>query len=154
MKFKSLLTRMVLTLFILMAASPSYSAMYKYQDEKGEWVYSQHPPADGDFTTIKAQKQSRSSRIGNDARKAKIDKARESVIGKQDDKQGQSRVEQETAKNDTKRQDICDKSTRGLEALQIYSRFKDKDGNVTFMDDKERARRIKNAQANIEQFCK
>ncbi len=151
MKFKILFALLVAPLFIIIATNSVYSAMYKYQDEKGIWVYSQHPPASGDFTIIKAQRPSRSSSLNSEARKAKINKARDAILG---NKQTSSKVQQETDKNEAKRQTICEKSKKGLEALQIYRRFRDKDGNITFLDDDVRAQRIRDAQDNIEQFCK
>lgn len=153
MKFRRLLVLQLVPLFILTAPRLSHSAMYKYQDEQGMWVYSQHPPASGDFTIIKAQKQSRSSTLDSEARKAKVNKARESVLGKPGNKKTQSKSDKETVLNEAKRRDICEKSRRGLSALQIYRRFMDENGNVTYMEEDERARRIKNAQANIDQFC-
>lgn len=146
MKFRTLLA-----LFILIAPTLSYSAMYKYQNEKGNWVYSQHPPADGDYTTIKGPKKTRSSTLSGEARTEKITKARESVIGKKEDKK--DKAGKESAKNEDKRAEACEKSKKGLESLQLYRRFKDKDGNVTTMADDERERRIKNAKENINQFC-
>ena len=146
MKFRTLLA-----LFILIAPTLSYSAMYKYQNEKGNWVYSQHPPANGDYTTIKGPKKTRSSTLSGEARTEKITKARESVIGKKEDKKDKAGAE--SAKNEDKRAEACEKSKKGLESLQMYRRFKDKDGNVTTMADDERERRIKNAKENINQFC-
>jgi len=148
MKFRTLVA-----LSILITPTLCFSAMYKYKDEKGNWVYSQHPPASGEYETLKARKETRSSKLSKEASSEKIKKARESVIGKPEDKAEKDKVEKETAKNADKRKEACEKSKKGLEALQIYRRFKDKDGNVTRMSDDERAKRIKNAKENIKQFC-
>ena len=154
MKFRNLSSHLLISLLLVLISSHSLAAMYKYQDEKGDWVYSQHPPAEGSFTTIKAQKQSRSSRLSTEARQQKVNQAKESVLGKPGEKEAKSKSESETAKNNAKRQDICDRSKKGLEQLQIYRRFKDKDGKITVLDDETRAKQIANAKANIEQFCK
>ena len=148
MKFKTLLI-----LLVLITPALSYSAMYKYQDEKGNWVYSQHPPASGDFQTIKAQKSSRSSNLNKEARAAKVKKARESVIGTPEGKEEKDKIAKETEKNTAKRSEACENSKKALSSLQVYRRFKDKDGNITRMDDDERARRIKTVKENIKQFC-
>ena len=148
MKFRTLLV-----LFILITPTLSYSAMYKYKNENGNWVFSQHPPASGEYEVIKKKRESRSSRLSKDARNAKVTKARESVIGTPEDKANKDKVAKETAKNDTKRKEACAKSKEALTSLQMYRRFKDKDGNVTTMDDKERQKRVKSAQENIKQFC-
>lgn len=148
MKFRTLVA-----LSILITPTLCFSAMYKYKDEKGNWVYSQHPPASGDFKTLKAPKQTRSSTLSKEARDAKVKKARESVIGKPEDKAEKDKVAKESAKNADKRKDNCNKSKKALEALQIYRRFKDEKGNVTRMADDEREKRIKQAKDSIKQFC-
>jgi len=148
MNFKTLLT-----LLILITPTLSFSAMYKYQDAKGNWVYSQHPPASGEFESIKAKKASRSSKLSEESRVEKVNKARESVIGKPEDKAEKDKVAKETAKNADKRKAACESSKKALESLTVYRRFKDKDGNVTTMDDTERTKRIKNTEINIKQFC-
>jgi len=154
MKSRNLFSYLIVPLLVVSLTSIGQAAMYKYQDENGDWVYSQHPPAEGNFTTIKAQKQSRSSRLSSEERKEKLTKSKESILGKPGEKEEKTKSENETAKNDAKRQDICDRSKKGLEQLQIYRRFKDKDGKITVLDDETRAKQIANAKANIEQFCK
>ena len=148
MKFKTLVA-----ISILITPALCFSAMYKYKDEKGNWVYSQHPPTSGEFESIKARKETRSSKLSSEARSEKVKKARESVIGKPEDKAEKDKVAKESAKNANKRKENCAQSKKTLEALQIYRRFKDKDGNVTRMADDERAKRIKSAKENIKQFC-
>ena len=148
MKFRTLVA-----LSILITPTLCFSAMYKYKDEKGIWVYSQHPPASGEYTTIKGPKETRSSKLSKEASAAKVKKARESVIGKPEDKAEKDKVAKENAKNADIRKSNCEKSRKGLQSLQVYRRFKDKDGNVTRMSDDERNRRIKIAQENIKQFC-
>jgi len=154
MKFRILPRHLILPFLVLGFSTVSQAAMYKYQDENGAWVYSQHPPTEGSFTTIKPQKQSRSSTLSNEERKAKVTEAQESVLGKPGEKEAKSKSDNETAKNNAKRQDICERSKKGLEQLQIYRRFRDKEGNITVLDDEQRAKQIANAKANIEQFCK
>lgn len=148
MKFRTLIT-----LFILLIPALSSAAMYKYKSESGTWVYSQHPPASGEYETIKSKRETRSSQLNKEARVEKVKKARESVIGKPEDKKEKDKVAKETAKNADKRADACEKSKKALESLQVYRRFKDKDGNVTTLDDKVRQKQINSAKENIKQFC-
>jgi len=148
MKFKCLIALLILSAPIL-----SHAAMYKYQDAQGNWVYSQHPPADGDFKTIKPDKKSRSSRLSSEERDAKVKKARESVIGTPEDNKEKSKVAAESAKNADLRKESCAKSKEALTALQVYRRFTDKDGKTIRLDDDERAKRIQSAKDNIKQFC-
>lgn len=142
-------TKTIMILAMLITPMISSAAMYKYQDEKGEWVYSQHPPASGDFESIRAKKRSRSSVSSKPSSSSNTDKK----ASKSGSKAGKEIVDKETAKNADKRADACSKSKAGLTALQTYRRFKDKDGNVSRMADDERERRIKSAKQNIQQFC-
>lgn len=148
MKFRTLIT-----LFIFITPALSFAAMYKYKNESGTWVYSQHPPASGEYETIKSKRETRSSQLNKEARDEKVKKARESVIGKPEDKKEKDKIAKETAKNADKRADACKQSKKALESLQVYRRFKDKDGNVTRMNDDVRKKRIKDVQVNIKQFC-
>ena len=151
MKFRRLFAILASAL-LLSAASQSYAA-YKYQDEKGNWVYSQYPPADGDFSTIKHNKTPRSDKLTSEERDKKITKARESVIGKPADKKAKNKAEKESAKNEAIRRKSCEQSKKTLSSLQVYRRFKDKDGNVSRMDENVRQKNISNAKANVSQFC-
>ncbi len=148
MKFKTLAA-----LVLLLSPISALSGMYKYQDEQGTWVYSQQPPATGEYETIRGPKETRSSKLSKEARDTKIKEARKAVLGDPAEKAEKDKVAKETAKNANKRKDNCAKSKKALESLQVYRRFLDKDGNATVMDDDVRAKRIKNTKENIQQFC-
>ncbi len=148
MKFKTLAA-----LVLLLSPISAFSGMYKYQDESGTWVYSQQPPATGEYETIRGPKETRSSKLPKEAREEKIKKARKAILGDPAEKTKKDKVAKETAKNADKRTKACAQSKKALESLQVYRRFLDKDGNATIMDNDVRAKRIKNAKINIQQFC-
>ncbi len=148
MKFKTLAV-----LVLLLSPVLAFSGMYKYQDEQGVWVYSQQPPATGEYETIRGPKETRSSKLPKEARDAKIKEARKAVLGDPADKAAKDKVAKETAKNANKRKSACEKATKALESLQVYRRYRDKDGNVTVMDDDVRMKRIKQAEESIREFC-
>lgn len=148
MKFKTLAA-----LVLLLTPGLCFSGMYKYKDERGNWVYSQQPPATGEYETIRGPKETRSSKLDKKTRDEKIKKARDAILGNPAKKAEKDKIAKETAKNANKRIDACNKSKKGLESLQIYRRFKDKDGNITRLADDVRAKRIQNAMENIRQFC-
>jgi len=148
MKFKTLAV-----LVILITPSLCFSGMYKYKGENGNWVYSQHPPASGEYVTISGPKETRSSKLSKEDRDTKVKKARDALLGTPEDNAEKDKIGKETSKNAGIRKENCIKSKKALEALQVYRRFKDKDGNVTRMADDERKKRIKNAKENIQQFC-
>ena len=148
MKFKTLATTV---LFLIPALC--LAGMYKYKDERGNWVYSQQPPANGEYQILRGPKETRSSKLSKEARTQKVKKAREAILGTPEKNAEKDKVAKETAKNLDKRLDNCKKSKKALEALQVYRRFKDKNGKVTRLSDEERATRIKNAEENIKQFC-
>ncbi|VAW92100.1 hypothetical protein MNBD_GAMMA23-897 [hydrothermal vent metagenome] len=148
MKFKTLAA-----LVLLLSPISAFSGMYKYQDKSGTWVYSQQPPATGEYETIRGPKETRSSKLPKEARDEKLKKARKAVLGDPVDKAAKDKVAKETAKNADKRTKSCEQSKKALETLQVYRRFIDKDGNATVMDSDVRAKGIKNAMENIKQFC-
>ncbi len=148
MKFKTLAA-----LLLLLTPGLCFSGMYKYKDERGNWVYSQQPPATGEYETIRGPKETRSSKLDKESRDAKIKKARKAILGDPKENAKKDKIAKQTAKNADKRRENCEKSKKGLESLQIYRRFKDKDGNVARMDDNVRAKRIQSTKENIQQFC-
>ncbi len=148
MKFKTLAV-----LMLLLTPGLCFSGMYKYKDEHGNWVYSQQPPASGEYKTLRGPKETRSSVLTKDARDAKLKKARKAVLGDPKENAKKTKIAKETAKNAAKREDLCRQSKKSLGELQIYRRFKDKNGNVTRMDDNVRATKIKKTKTNIQQFC-
>ena len=133
----------ILLLTTLMIFSYSASAgLYKWVDDEGNIHYSQKRPPNQQFKRIKApapapdgskplyqSQQPKQSKVGGDTAAA------------------------ETAKNKKARATNCANAKKNLNAYQVYRRIKDKDGNVTVIDDKERASQIAKSKQAINDFC-
>lgn len=133
----------ILLLTTLMIFSCSASAgLYKWVDDEGNVHYSQKRPPNQQFKRLKApppvpaaskplyqSEQAKQSKGGNDTAAA------------------------ETAKNEKARETNCANAKKNLNAYQVYRRIRDKEGNVTVIDDKVRASQIAKAKQAINDFC-
>jgi len=145
------------------------AGMYKYVDEDGNVTYSQTPPSTGDYKSIKLPKEATRSGLSKEERDAARQKSRDAIMGKTIDgddtdseakadggdpsKKEEKLVKDETKKNKDERSRLCKQARESKTNLEIYRRFKDKDGNVVRYSDEERAKRLKNANEAIKQFC-
>ena len=141
---------------VILIASHAHAATYKYQDQDGRTVYSQHPPASGPYTVIdtpKANKYGTSSPAASTKSKSDAPSLTERA-SKIDEKNKQnSDIASETEKNKKLREDNCKTARKNLEVYQVYRRFKDDKGNVTRMSDADRQKKIDEARDAIKQFC-
>lgn len=139
-----------ITVFMFMAPIlPVHAAMYKYIDSDGNVSYSQTPPADQPYKTIKSKVY---KPVTKKAR-AKTKSAKESIQSGTDSKTGDKIVDDELAKNKKLRAENCKKAKQNLELFTVYKRLKGKDGEYYRVKDDERTNQIKLAKKNIKEFC-
>lgn len=150
----------------------SQAGLYKYVDENGNVVYSQTPPPSGDYKSVKLPKESRKQKLTAEEREAKRKKAREAILGKEQedenadsgtksssptgpsaDEKESKLVKDEARKNKKERQELCKRARENKRKLEVYRRFRDEDGKVVRFSDEERAKRLKSANDAIKQFC-
>lgn len=132
--------RILLLTTMMIFASSAFAGLYKWVDDEGNVHYSQKRPANQQFKSIKAPPPAPVS-----------DKAlyqSNTPAGKTGDT-----TATETAKNAKIRADNCEKAKKNLNNFQIHRRMRDKDGNVTVIDDKARESSIENAKQAISNFC-
>ena len=133
----------ILFLATLMIISLSASAgLYKWVDDEGNVHYSQKRPLNQQFKRLKAPAPA------PDASKPLY----QSEQAKQN-KEGNDTAAAETEKNEKKRAANCANAKKKLNTYQVYRRIRDKDGNVTIVDDKVRASQIAQAKQAINDFC-
>lgn len=129
-----------LTIMILFATSAS-AGMYKWVDEDGNVHYSQKRPLDKQYKKLKAPppapEDAKSPYQSSAPKEDKPDKT----------------VQALTDKNLKIREENCEKAKKNLTNFQLHRRIRDKDGNVTVIDDKEREKQIQNAEKAIKDFC-
>ena len=127
------------------------AATYKYTDSSGNTIYSASPPTDGSkYETIRTP----ASRGGaDDSAPATGSSSGGGSSGSTGGGNAKDLIKNEMAKNQEIRQKNCEAAKKNLEAYTVYRRVQDKDGNVTVLDDNERAKKIEESQKAVEQFC-
>jgi len=132
--------RMLLLTVMMIFASSTFAGLYKWVDNEGNVHYSQKRPVNQQFKRLKAPPPAPDNaqplyKPGTPATKS----------GKT--------AATETAKNKEIRAKNCAQAKKNLSNYQIHRRMRDKDGNVTTIDDNVRAKNIKNAQNAISNYC-
>ena len=145
--YRIFITSLLLSLIMMASAN---ATTYKWLDENGNVVYSQQPPPEGPYETIKTKKSppassrstpSPSSSFATDVKR----EAEESELDR--------KVEQEAAKSEQMRADNCKAAKHNLETYTVYRRIKNDQGEFIRLDDNERAKRIQEAKDAIKEFC-
>ena len=136
-------------LLSLIAVTPVVATTYKWLDENGNVVYSQQPPEEGPYETIKTKSSPPSSRSTPPPSSTFTSEVQQDTEERQLDKT----VEQEAAKSAQLRADNCKAAKHNLETYTVYRRIKNEQGEIVRLDDNERAKRIQEAKDAIKEFC-
>ena len=131
----------IIFLATLMIFSCSASAgLYKIVDSEGNVTYQQKPPRNMQYKRIKPP-----------ARAPESSKPLYKSSNK--DIKAKNVVANEVAKNKKLRAEACENAKKNLKTYTLYRRVRDKSGKVTPIDDKERAKQLKNAKESISELC-
>jgi hypothetical protein len=144
--YRIFLTSLVLSLIFLV---PANAATYKWIDENGNVVYSQQPPEEGPYETIKTKTSPSTSR----STPPPASSFTTEVQKDQEERDLDRKVEQEATKSAQLRADNCNAAKHNLETYTVYRRIKNDQGEVIRLDDNERAKRIQEAKDAIKEFC-
>jgi hypothetical protein len=136
-------------LFCLIMVSAN-AATYKWLDENGNVVYSQQPPEEGPYETIKTK---RSPPASTGSTPAPSTSFTTEVKQETEERELDSKVQQEAAKSEQMRADNCKAARNNLETYTVYRRIKNDQGEIIRLDDNERAKRIQEAKDAIKEFC-
>ncbi len=129
---------LLMTLFIF--TSSASAGLYKWVDGDGNVHYSQKPPRDKQYKRLKAPAPAPETTQPLYKSTKKTDKTAKTLAA-------------ESAKNQKLRETNCTNAKEHLNKYTLYRRFRDKDGNVTTVNDNERAKQIKEAKQAINDFC-
>ena len=135
-------------LFSLIMLSANAATTYKWLDENGNVVYSQQPPPEGPYETIKTKTSPSSSSTPPPSSSFTTQVKEEAEETELDNK-----VQQEAAKSEKLRADNCKAAKNNLETYTVYRRIKNDKGEIIRLDDNERAKRIQEAKDAIKEFC-
>lgn len=130
---------LLLTMMMIFASSAS-AGLYKWIDNEGNVHYSQKRPVNQQFKRLKAPPPAPDT-----AKPLYKSGAPATESGKT--------AAAEATKNKEIRAKNCAQAKKSLSNYQIHRRMRDKDGNVTIIDDKERANQIENATKAISNYC-
>ena len=132
--------RVILIATMLIFASSASAGLYKWVDSEGNVHYSQKRPRDQEYTRLKAPAEAPENSKPL-YQSTKITTTSNDTIAN------------EKAKTEKLREINCKNAKENLNKYTLYRRFRDKDGNVTVVDDKERARQITISKEAINDFC-
>ena len=145
--YRTFITSLLLSLIML---APVNAATYKWLDENGNVVYSQQPPEEGPYETIKTINPSPTSSHSTPAPSSSFTTE---VQQEGEERELDQKVEQEAAKSAQLRADNCKAAKHNLETYTVYRRIKNDQGEIIRLDDNERAKRIQEAKDAIKEFC-
>lgn len=132
--------RILLLATMMIFASSAFAGLYKWVDDEGNVHYSQKKPRNQQFKRLKAPPPTPEN--SKPLYKSNIPSEKPS-----------NTAAAETVKNKKIRADNCAQAKKNLNNFQIHRRIRDKDGNVTVIDDKVRASQIENAKQAISNYC-
>lgn len=132
--------RIIVLTFLMIFTHSAIAGLFKWVDEEGNVHYSQKPPENTPYKTLKAPPPPPT----NSKPAYKLDKEEEKI---------ESTIKAETAKNKKLREKNCEAGKNNLRSYQTFRRIRKADGSITVVDEKERARQIKSAKQLIRDFC-
>lgn len=150
MNLKNFLFGSFLILSLTATTAWANSVSYKWLDDDGNIVYSQTPPRDRQYDTIRTKSSSGSSSSRSSGSESAAVKSLEEGAAAREEKEKEAQKEVDLEK---KRAAECEKAKKNVETFTIYRRVQKPDGSVVRLDDKERARLLKQAQDDVENFC-
>lgn len=129
----------VLAIFMIFTHS-AFAGLYKWVDEEGNVNYSQNPPKNTSYKTLKAPPPPPKN-------------AKPAYSINNDEEATEKTIKAELAKNRALREKNCEIGKNNLRSYQTYRRIQNEDGSITRVDEKERARQIESAKDLIRDFC-
>jgi len=146
------LISILFSLFIL-GNSHAGNSTYKWVNESGNVVYSQHPPAEGvKFERIQT-KASSSKSSSKSTYSTPSSSAKGSIMKDKAKREENALVQKEMNKNASEREENCKLAKERLRFYQVQRRWKDKDGNVQSLEDDERMIKLDEAKGQVADFC-
>ncbi len=144
--------KQVIAFFILgLVVSTGVSAgTYKWVDKDGNVVYSQHPPAEGQYEAIRVKPEPRNTPApagkGKEGSQHFLEKANSQ---RKDD----AKLKAELKKTQELRKKNCETAKKQLEFYTVYRRKKDQSGEYVRITDAEKDAGLKEAKQAIKDFC-
>lgn len=126
-----------------------HAGTYKWVDKDGNVIYSQHPPAEGQYESIQVKPSPRHSTTGDKARQSSRQFLEEATTQRKNN----AKLKAELEKSRELRNKNCVTAKKQLEFYTVYRRKKDKSGEYVRIPDEERKAGLKEAKQAIKDFC-
>lgn len=136
-------------LFCLLFTAGVGAGTYKWVDEDGNVIYSQQPPAEGQYESLHVKPSPRQSKGSTSAGK----KSRQYLEDATKQRENDAKLKAEVKKSHELRQKNCATAKKQLEFYTVYRRKKDKNGEYVRIPDEERQAGLNEAKTAIKEFC-
>jgi len=149
-------SRKVLGAFLAMALClPLHAAkIYKWQDERGSWHYSEKPPLEENAEVIKIKSAHAADTEPNTEETANTAKSTEVIDEKA--KEPLKKSQEVLAAEQARKTENCDKAKKNLDTLTYRSKVLIDDeerGEQRYLDEKEHEEWMDKSRKQVEEFC-
>ena len=130
--------------------------VYKWVDDTGETHYTQTPPRDREYETLKqAAKQTSAPAREATRMRTNLQEQVDAMDKRQEEKQAEARDAEQWARIQKVRRENCEIAKKNLANLGLGGNriFMTPDGEVVRLTDEERQRRVDEANMQIEENC-
>ena len=141
---------LIVTSLIILLSPLAQAGVYKWVDEKGNVHYTQSPPPQGDYKSMKAPPPPASGPAPYSSTQLDTDSKQ---AGDEANSESKDTAVDETEKNAELRARSCETAKKNLQIYQVYRRIKGEDGEVKPLDDKVRQQKIEESKQAIQDFC-
>ena len=138
-----------LLLPLLILLPQAHAGTYKWIDKDGNVVYSQLPPPEGQFESIRIPKAAQAKQVPTQKPAGAVEQARELDVKRENERKVQAEVE----KFQDLRKKNCDTAKQQLKIYTVYKRIQGKDGQPHRITDQEREAGLKEAKQGIKDYC-
>jgi hypothetical protein len=150
MNLKSIFCSSILIISLVAPSAWANSVSYKWLDDGGNIVYSQTPPRDREYETIRTKSSSGISSTSSSGNSSSAVKALEESATARKEKEAEAKKDADTQQ---KRAIECEKAKKNVETFTIYRRVRKPDGSVVRLDDNERTKLLEEAKQNVADLC-
>lgn len=143
--------KQLISIFVLglLFSATLQAGTYKWVDKDGNVVYSQRPPPEGQYESIRVKPSPRDSSAGSSTNQS----SKEFLENATNQRKNDAKVKSELIRTKELRTKNCATAKKQLEFYTVYRRKKDKSGEYVRISDDEREAGIKEAKQAIKDFC-
>lgn len=150
MNLKSIFCYSIVMISLVAPSAWANNVSYKWLDDSGNTVYSQTPPRDRQYETIRTKSTPGSTATRSSGTSSSAIKSLEEGATVRKEKEKEAKKDAEIKQ---KRAIECEKAKKNVETFTIYRRVRQPDGSVVRLDDNDRAKLLEEAKQNVADLC-